>query len=295
MLIEVDNLSHIYAAGTPLQRQALTDVSLEISPGERVGVVGQTGSGKSTLVQHLAGLLEPTRGRVLLDGTPAHRRTAAARAQRRRVGIAFQYPEEQIFEQSVFREVAFGPRNFGVEGQELSARVSWALQLVGLDPDILLERSPFTLSGGEMRRVALAGVLAMQPDVLILDEPTVGLDPRGRARLLDRIEAWREDMRHTLIVVSHDLAALAQLVDRAIVLHNGKVSADGPIRRAFSDVRTLCAAALTPPAPTALLLELRRAGWPVRTDQLTPEEVACEIAEADRRRPAANGASGEER
>jgi energy-coupling factor transport system ATP-binding protein len=280
MLIEIENLSHIYATNTPLERTALSNVNLSIGPGERVGIAGQTGSGKSTLMQHLAGLLQPSRGRVLLDGVPAHQRTPPARQRRRRVGIAFQYPEEQIFEQTVFDEVAFGPRNLGLEAPEIAARVRWALELVDLSPEIFLDRSPFTLSGGEMRRVALAGVLALQSEVLILDEPTAGLDPRGRRALLERVEAWQEEGDRTLIIVSHDLASLARLTDRAILLKRGTVAADGPSRQVLGSVETLDAACLKPPSPVMLLHELQRAGWDIRTDRLHPEEAAAEIAAA---------------
>jgi energy-coupling factor transport system ATP-binding protein len=293
VLIEVQNLSHVYAARTPLERKALRDVSLRIGPGERVGVVGRTGSGKSTLMQHLAGLLEPTSGRVLLDGIPAHARSAAARGRRRRVGMAFQYPEEQIFEQTVFREVAFGPRNLGLDRQArpanrrgqagIAGRVRWALEMVGLEPDAVIDRSPFTLSGGEKRRVALASILAMQPDVLLLDEPTAGLDPRGREELLDHVAAWhsaRAERRPTLVVVSHDLAALARLTDRAIVLQGARIGADGPSQSVLSDREELSAAGLRPPPPATLLHELREAGWPIRSDRLLPEEAAAEIAGA---------------
>ena len=282
MRIDVDTLSHVYAAGTPLERRALRNVSLHIAPGERVGIIGHTGSGKSTLVQHLAGLLKPASGRVLLSGTPAHASSAAARNQRRRVGIAFQYPEEQLFEQTVLREVAFGPRNLGLRDPEAAERVGWALEMVGLDPDAVASRSPFSLSGGERRRVALAGVLAMQPDVLILDEPTAGLDPRGRSALLDRVAAWHAEMKITLIVVSHDLAALARLVDRAIILQDGRIAADGAARAVLSDPERLRDAGLSAPPPVALLTRLQAIGWPVRTDRVLPREAAAEIARACR-------------
>ena len=280
MLIEAQELCHVYARRTPLERQALTGVSLSIAPGESLGVAGQTGSGKSTLMQHLAGLLQPTLGQVLLDGVAAHRHSAAARIQRQRIGIAFQYPEQQIFEQTVYREVAFGPRNLGLDQNEIAARVRWALTLVGLDADAMMDRSPFALSGGEKRRVALAGVLALQPDVLILDEPTAGLDPRGRSELVDRVQAWRRDMKATLIVVSHDLMALGRLVDRVIVLSSGRIAIDGPARAVLCDRVKLSGAGLKPPEPVALLHILRDAGWPVAVDALFAEEAAQEIARA---------------
>lgn len=296
MLIRVENLVHTYAPGTPLARTALRGVNLEIGPGEQVGILGATGSGKSTLVQHLAGLLEPTAGRVRLDGITAHERTTAARAQRRRVGLAFQYPEDQIFEQTVFREVSFGPRNLGLDDDEITTRVRWALEMVGLDPPAVQERVPFTLSGGEMRRVALAGILAMRPEVLILDEPTAGLDPRGRRELLARVRAWqacpepcpeqsrregrREESGLSLILVSHNLDELARVIERVVLLQEGLVIADGPARRVLSDGELLRAAGLDVPQPVALLEALREAGWQVRTDRLLPEEAVAEIAQA---------------
>jgi energy-coupling factor transport system ATP-binding protein len=279
MLIQVQRLVHTYARGTPLERTALRGVSLEIGPGERVGIAGRTGSGKSTLVQHLVGLLVPTAGRVALDGVTAHQRSTQARAQRRRVAIAFQYPEDQIFERTVFDEVAFGPRNSGLRGRELDARVRWALEMVGLDFTAMEARVPFTLSGGEMRRVALASILAMQPEVLVLDEPTAGLDPRGRRDLLIRMQAWHAETGLTLIMVSHDLDALARIAERVVLLYEGTVVADGPVRQVLSDGKQLCAAGLSLPDPVALLQMLRRAGWAVRVDRLLPEEAAAEIAQ----------------
>ena len=280
MLIQVENLVHTYAPGTPLARTALRGVSLEIGPGERVGLLGPTGSGKSTLVQHLVGLLEPTAGRVCLDGVPARERTAAARAQRRRAGLAFQYPEDQIFERTVFREVAFGPRNLGLGETEVATRVRWALEMVGLGAATMEGRVPFTLSGGEMRRVALASILSLCPEVLILDEPTAGLDPQGRRELLDRVRAWQEQTGRTLILVSHDLDGLAPVVERVVVLAGGEVVADGPVRRVLSDGELLRAAGLDVPQTVALLQALREAGWAVRTDRLRPEEAVAEIARA---------------
>jgi energy-coupling factor transport system ATP-binding protein len=278
VLIQVENLVHVYGSGTPLAREALRGVSLEIGPGERVGVVGRTGSGKSTLVQHLAGLLRPTSGRVLLDGAAAHARSSAA--LRRRIAIAFQYPEHQIFERTVLREVAFGPRNLGLGKDEVAARVAWALEMVGLDSEEMGERVPFTLSGGEVRRVALAGVLAMRPEVLILDEPTAGLDPQGRRELLEQMRRWQEEVGMTLILVSHDLDELARVVERVVLLDDGRAATDGSARRVLSDGPLLRAAGLDVPQPVALLHMLREAGWDVRADRLLPEEAAAEIARA---------------
>ena len=278
MLIQVENLAHTYAPGTPLAHAALRGVSLQIAPGERVGIVGRTGSGKSTLVQHLAGLLKPTSGWVLLDGVAAHARSSAAR--RRKLALAFQYPEHQIFEHTVLREVAFGPRNLGLGKDEIAGRVSWALEMVGLDAEAMGARVPFTLSGGEMRRVALASALAMRPEVLILDEPTAGLDPQGRRELLGRVARWQEEIGLTLLLVSHDLDELARVVKRVVLLDGGQVAADGPVRQVLSDGDLLRAAGLDVPQPVALLQTLRDAGWDVRIDRLLPLEAAAEIVQA---------------
>jgi energy-coupling factor transport system ATP-binding protein len=279
VLIRVEALSHTYAPDSPLARAALSAASLEIAPGERVGLVGRTGSGKSTLVQLVAGLLTPTGGRVLLDGVPAHERSPVARDVRRRVGLAFQYPEDQIFEQTVAREVAFGPHNLGLGKDEIGARVRWALEMVGLDA-AMESRSPFTLSGGETRRVALASILALHPEVLILDEPTAGMDPRGRREMLARVCAWQKETGSTLILVSHDLEELSRVVERVIVLDQGRVTADGPARQVLSDGAALASIGLDVPQPVALLHMLRASGWDVRADRLLPEEAVEEIANA---------------
>ena len=288
MLIQVEHVTHTYAPNSPLARTALHNVSLELLPGQRVGIVGATGSGKSTLVQLVAGLLKPTAGQILLDGALAHRNTRAARARRRRVGVAFQYPEDQIFERTVFREVAFGLLQHAratrakLSPEQLRARVRWALEQLSSEPADYTElerRSPLTLSGGEMRRVALAGVLCTQPEVLILDEPTAGLDPQGRRALLTGIRSWASDPTGpTLIVISHNLSHLSQLVDRVIVLARGRVVADGPARDLLTDLGLLHIAGLDVPPPARLLHALRQKDWPVRTNCISPQEAAAEIA-----------------
>ncbi|MDW8068083.1 MAG: energy-coupling factor transporter ATPase [Anaerolineae bacterium] len=278
MHIRIDSLTHIYARGTPAERLALRGITLEIAPGERIGIAGPTGSGKSTLAQHIAGLLVPAAGQVLLDGVPAHARTPEARARRQQIGMAFQFPETQMLELTVFREVAFGPRHLGLATEEIAARVRWALEMVGLDPDAFADRVPFALSGGEMRRVALASILAMRPRVLILDEPTAGLDPRGRAEILARLRTWQDQTGATLLFISHRLDEMIGLVDRVVLLADGQVVADGPARQMLSDSHRLRTMGLAPPPGVALLEALRVAGWPVRTDAFNVEEVAAEIA-----------------
>jgi len=262
---------------------ALRQVNLQIAAGKRVGILGPTGSGKSTLAQHLAGLLKPTVGHVLLDGVPVH---SAPRDHRLQVGIAFQYPEDQIFEQTVFREVAFGPRNLGLDEAEVTARVRWALEMAGLDPETMSQRMPFTLSGGEMRRVALAGILALRPRVLILDEPTAGQDPQSRRGLLARILAWQEETGLTLVIISHALEelvlspaeGLGQAVERLVILKEGQVVANGPTRHILSDDALLNAIGLEVPEHVKLLRALRQRGRKVRTDLVSAAEVATEIA-----------------
>ena len=277
MLIQVEDLTHVYAPGTPFERVALRQVNLQIAAGERVGVLGPTGSGKSTLAQHLAGLLKPTAGRVLLDGVPVH---SAPRDHRLQVGIAFQYPEDQIFEQTVFREVAFGPRNLGLDEGEVTARVRWALEMVDLNPETMSQRMPFTLSGGEMRRVALAGILVLRPRVLILDEPTAGQDPQSRRGLLAQISAWQEETGLTLIIISHALeeGSFLQAVERLVMLKEGQVVADGPTRHVLSDRALLNAIGLDVPEHVKLLQALRQRGEKVRTDLVSAAEAATEIA-----------------
>jgi energy-coupling factor transport system ATP-binding protein len=245
--------------------------------------LGPTGSGKSTLAQHLAGLLKPTAGRVLLDGVPVH---SVPRDHRLQVGIAFQYPEDQIFEQTVFREVAFGPRNLGLDEAEVTTRVHWALGIAGLNPEAMSQRMPFTLSGGEMRRVALAGILALRPRVLILDEPTAGQDPQSRRGLLARILAWQEETGLTLVIISHALEelvlspaeGLGQAVDRLVMLKEGQVVADGPTRHILSEEALLGAIGLEVPEHVKLLRALRQKGRKVRTDLVSAAEAATEIA-----------------
>jgi len=275
--IKVVNLYHTYSPGTPFERAALEDVTLEIDDGEFVGIIGETGSGKSTLIQHFNGLLKPTRGRVLVDGVDIWQKDVRLKDIRQKVGLVFQYPEHQLFEETIFDDVAFGPRNLGLGESEVEERVRRSLGMVRLDFEALRDRSPFEISGGEMRRVAMAGVLAMEPSVLVLDEPASGLDPRGRDEVLDEIETLHRKFGYTIVLVSHSMEDVARLAKRLIVLHRGKVLADGPTRQVFGMTELLKSVGLGVPQVTELMNELARRKKQVRTDILTVEEAEAEL------------------
>jgi energy-coupling factor transport system ATP-binding protein len=283
-MIRCDHVTYIYGRGTPLEVRALTDVSLEIGAGELVGIIGATGSGKSTLVQHFNGLLKPTRGRVQVDEVDIHGRHVDRRRVRQQIGLLFQYPEQQLFEETVIADVEFGPRNLGLPEAEARARAWAALEQVGLPPDQFASRSPFGLSGGEMRRAAIAGVLAMDPGVLILDEPTAGLDPRGRHELMEHIQRLHDRRGLTVVLVTHSMDAVAQLCRRLLVLHEGRLVADGPTRAVFADVVRLDTAGLGLPQVTQLARRLRERGLAVRPDVLTVDEARAAIRDALARR-----------
>ncbi len=276
MPIKIKNLSSIYSAGTSFEVRALDGISLDIGEGEFIGIIGPTGSGKSTLVQHFNGLIRPTQGEVLVDGRDLADKTTDLRAVRQRVGLIFQYPEHQLFEETVFADVAFGPKNQGVSVAELRERVHEALALVGLDPDAIVDRSPFELSGGQMRRVAIAGVLAMRPTVLVLDEPTAGLDPKGRDELLAQLKELHSKSGMTVILVSHSMEDIARVATRLIVLAGGQVIADGTPRAVFAQAKMLTEVGLGVPQVTELMLALRERGYNVPDVALTVEE-ACAI------------------
>ncbi len=276
-MIEVRELYHTYLQGTPLEAEALRGITLTIPGGERVAIIGPTGSGKSTLVQTFNGLIRPTRGTVLVGGEDVFAPRTDRRRVRQQVALLFQYAEQQLFEETVIRDVGFGPRNLGFEPADVTARAEDALRLVGLAPATFGPRSPFTLSGGEMRRVALAGVLAMQPRVLILDEPTAGLDPQGKADLQQLILDLHVRGGITLIVISHTMEEVARVAERVIVLAEGRVVMDGPVREIFARAGELEALHLAVPQPTQVLHRLRARGVPVRTDLLTLEETRVEI------------------
>jgi energy-coupling factor transport system ATP-binding protein len=279
-MVRCDGVTHIYLRGTPLEAAALVDVSVSIGAGEIVGIIGPTGSGKSTLVQHMNGLLRPTRGRVYLDGVDIQAPGVDQKRVRQQIGLLFQYPEQQLFEETVSADVAFGPRNLGLPEAAVRDRVRDALDLVGLSPDRFGQRSPFALSNGEMRRVAIAGLLAMTPRMLILDEPMAGLDPLSRRDILAHIVRLHRERGLAIVLITHSMDAVAQLCERLIVMDRGRVAADGPTRAVFSDAARLAALGLGLPQVTQCAQRLRERGLDVRPDVLTVEEARAAILEA---------------
>ena len=273
MSIEVRHLTHNYSAGTILSKVALEDISFRIEDGEFVGIVGHTGSGKSTLVQHLNGLLTPSSGQVLIDGEDLNGNRANRRALRMQIGLVFQYPEYQLFEETVAKDIAFGPKNQGLSDAEIDERVRYAMDCVHLRYDDLAEKSPFELSGGQMRRVAIAGVIAMKPKVLILDEPTAGLDPRGRDRILSMLEDLRNRGGTTILMVSHSMDDMARLASRLLVLSEGKLVADGTPREIFAQEERMNRIGLGVPEAARLCALLRREGLKLPADLYRPAEL----------------------
>lgn len=269
-LISLDAVTHTYTPGTSFAVTALDKVSLTIHKGEFVGLIGPTGSGKSTLVQHLNGLLKPTSGHVRLEGRDIWEKGVSLKQVRQRIGLVFQYPEHQLFDETVAADVAFGPRNAGLTGQAVEDRVTEALALVGLG-GALADRSPFALSGGQMRRAALAGVLAMRPEVLVLDEPASGLDPRGRDEILGHVLGLHR-LGLTVVLVSHNMEDIARLATRIIVMHQGRVLMDGTPREVFARTDELEAVGLSAPPMTLLARELRQRGLDVPLDLISVEE-----------------------
>ena len=274
-ILEVRNLDYIYSAGTPFEHKALDHISFEVEPGEFVGIIGHTGSGKSTLMQQMNGLLKPTSGQVLLDGVDIWSDKKLTRQARFRVGLVFQYPEYQLFEETVYRDIAFGPKNMGLDEKEVDRRVREAAGFVGLT-QAQLEVSPFDLSGGQKRRVAIAGVIAMEPEVLILDEPTAGLDPVGRAEILGNIEAYRQAKNATIMMVSHSMEDVARLTDRLLVMNGSRLAMDGTPSEVFSRAQELLAMGLNIPQVTQVFLELKKLGLDVKS-VYTMEQAVAEI------------------
>lgn len=272
-ILEIKNLNHIYSAGTPFEHIALKDVSFSVEPGEFIGVIGHTGSGKSTLMQHMNGLLKPTSGQVLLDGKDIWSDKKLTRQSRFRVGLVFQYPEYQLFEETVYKDISFGPKNMGLPAEEVDRRVREAAGFVGLT-DQQLEASPFDLSGGQKRRVAIAGVIAMEPDVLILDEPTAGLDPEGREDVLRNIDDYRKAKNATIMMVSHSMNDVARMASRLLVMCDAHLALDGTPQEVFNHAQELLDMGLDIPEVTRVFLKLQQMGLPVNQVYTTQQAVA---------------------
>jgi len=272
-ILEVKNLNYIYSAGTPFEHKALEDVSFRVDRGEFIGIIGHTGSGKSTLMQQLNGLLKPASGTVYLDGMDIWTDKKTTRQARFRVGLVFQYPEYQLFEETVYKDIAFGPKNMGLSAEEIDRRVREAAGFVGITEQ-QLSASPFDLSGGQKRRVAIAGVIAMEPEILILDEPTAGLDPVGRAGILQNIEAYRRAKNATIMMVSHSMEDVARLTDRLLVLNGSKLAMDGTPEEVFAHADELVEMGLNIPQVTQIFLQLQKSGVDVKNVYTIDQAVA---------------------
>lgn len=277
MIIKIENLNYIYNPNTPFEKKALDNVNLNINEGDFIGLIGHTGSGKSTLVQHLNGLIRPTTGRIIVDGMDITSKDANLKEIRQKVGLVFQYPEHQLFEETIYKDIAFGPKNLVLEEGKIYGRVKKAMELVGLNFNDLKDRSPFELSGGQKRRVAIAGVLAMKPKVLVLDEPTAGLDPRGRDEILGRIQKLYEEEGITIILVSHSMEDIARLVNRIVVMHNGKIAGEGYTREIFKQAEELEKIGLGIPQITSFMRKYKLEGNKIRDDILTVGEAKEEL------------------
>ena len=276
-IIEVKNLTQVYSVGTPFEQTALTDVSFSVKKGEYVGIIGHTGSGKSTLIQHLNGLIKPTAGSVFIDGEDIWAKPREIKKVRFKAGMVFQYPEYQLFEETVFADIAFGPKNMGLSESDIEKRVLESIAFVGLDRDVL-SLSPFDLSGGQKRRVAIAGVIAMRPEILILDEPTAGLDPKGRDEILSHISEYHRKLGATILLVTHSMEDIARAVSRIIVLNRGGILLDGTPREVFSEPQLLKKAGLAVPQVTRVFLRLKELGLPVDASVYTVEQAAAQLA-----------------
>ncbi len=272
-IIRTENLTHIYSQDTPFEKLAIQGVDFQAEKAEFIGIIGHTGSGKSTFIQHLNGLIKPTEGRVLFNGQDIHASKETIRDIRFKVGLVFQYPEYQLFEETVYKDISFGPRNMKLDAEEIDFRVRDAIRLVGIGEE-LLEKSPFELSGGQKRRVAIAGVIAMEPEVLVLDEPTAGLDPRGREDLLSNIRAYHKERGTTVVLVSHSMEEIARNVDRIVVLADSHVLLSGTPHEVFSHGETLTQAGLDVPEVTRIAMSLRQRGLPVDAGVYTVQELS---------------------
>ncbi len=271
-IIKAENLVYTYGQGTPFVTHAVNDISFSVERGEIIGLIGHTGSGKSTIVQMLNGLIKPESGRVLLDGKNIHTDFKNLKDVRFRIGLVFQYPEYQLFEETAFKDIAYGPRNMGLSDTDVNDRVRYAAKLVGLS-DELLEKSPFDLSGGEKRRVAIAGIIAMKPDVLVLDEPTAGLDPKGRDMILSRIKDYRDETNAAVIIVSHSMEDMAKTADKLLVMNKGKIETFDSVSNVFDNAERLSAIGLDIPEITKIAVELNNRGFNIPKNIFTVSDL----------------------
>ena len=277
MSIKIENLTHIYMPGSPFEKVALKDINLTIDDNDFVALIGHTGSGKSTLIQHLNGLLSPTKGKIYIDGIDITEKNVKLVDIRKKVGLVFQYSEYQLFEETIEKDIEFGPKNLGLSDEEIHQRVVKAMEMVGLDYEEYKDKSPFDLSGGQKRRVAIAGVIAMNPKTLILDEPTAGLDPKGRDDILAQIKKLHDDYGMTIILVSHSMEDVANIADKVIVMNNGSVELQGPIDIVFKEVEKLESIGLGVPQVTYLMLKLKALGFDVSDGIFTIKQAKEEI------------------
>ena len=280
MSIKIENLTHVYMPKTPFEKKALDNVNLTIEDGEFLALIGHTGSGKSTLIQHLNGLLEPSSGRILVDEVDITSKEVKLSNIRKKIGLVFQYPEYQLFEETIEKDVAFGPNNLGLSSEEVSSRVKKSMEMVGLDYETYKDVSPFDLSGGQKRRVAIAGVIAMEPKVLILDEPTAGLDPKGRDDILEQIKILHEKYKMTIVLVSHSMEDVGKLAERIVVMNGGKIELLGKPSEIFKEVEILERIGLAVPQVTYLMRALREEGFDVSDEVFTVEKGTVEILKA---------------
>lgn len=277
MSIKIENLTHVYMPKTPFEKKALDNVNLVIEDGEFLVLIGHTGSGKSTLIQHLNGLLEPSSGRIIVDDIDLTNKETKLTDIRKKIGLVFQYPEYQLFEETIEKDIAFGPNNLGLSQEEVSNRVKKSMEMVGLDYETYKDVSPFDLSGGQKRRVAIAGVIAMEPKVLILDEPTAGLDPKGRDDILEQIKILHEKYKMTIVLVSHSMEDVGKLAERIVVMNKGKVTLTGKPAEIFKEVETLEEIGLAVPQVTYLMRALKEKGFNVSDEVFTVEEGSKEL------------------
>lgn len=277
MSIKIENLTHIYMKGSPFEKKALDNVNILINKGEFVALIGHTGSGKSTLIQHINGLLKPHSGKIAIDEVDITEKKVNLSFIRKKVGLVFQYPEYQLFEETIEKDIAFGPKNLGLSDDEINKRVKRAMNMVGLNYEIYKDKSPFELSGGQKRRVAIAGVVAMEPKILILDEPTAGLDPKGRDDILGKIKDLHKEYKMTIILVSHSMEDVAKLASRILVMHKGKCILDGTPAKVFKEADTLESVGLAVPQVTYLIKKLREKGINISEDIFTVEQAKNEL------------------